>query len=131
LSARETPTALLFKPEHGTVGWAGADYGVFGKAVLRAIDYQTGKSAGTMTWEAEGAAAGVLTTDSGVIFTGDSVRSVMALRTSDGATLWHSANRIRGKRSNNLRAGWPAIRNRRQRRNIVRLGLARKIKRPG
>ena len=29
--------------------------------------------------------------DSGLLFTGDSVRNVMALRTSDGATLWHSA----------------------------------------
>jgi alcohol dehydrogenase (cytochrome c) len=32
----------------------------------------------------------VLTTATGVTFTGDSAASAMALRTSDGATLWHS-----------------------------------------
>ena len=31
------------KPADGSFGWAGADYGVWGKAVLDAIDYQTGK----------------------------------------------------------------------------------------
>ncbi len=36
--------AIYFaKPADGTFGWAGADYGVWGKAVLEAIDYQTGK----------------------------------------------------------------------------------------
>ena len=34
--------------------------------------------------------AGVLTTDSGVMFTGDSLGNVLALRTSDGKTLWHA-----------------------------------------
>ena len=38
-----------------------------------------------------GGAAGVLTTASGVTFTGDSARSALALRSADGATLWHSA----------------------------------------
>ena len=32
----------------------------------------------------------MLTTTTGVTFTGDSASSLMALRTSDGATLWHS-----------------------------------------
>jgi alcohol dehydrogenase (cytochrome c) len=91
VSSRDAYGIYFSKPEHGTVGWAGADYGVFGKAVLRAIDYQTGKIRWNHDLGGEGAAAGVLTTDSGVTFTGDSVRSVMALRTSDGATLWHSA----------------------------------------
>jgi alcohol dehydrogenase (cytochrome c) len=58
---------------------------------LRAIDYQSGKIRWNHDLEGEGASAGVLTTDSGLLFTGDSVRSVLALRTSDGATLWHSA----------------------------------------
>jgi alcohol dehydrogenase (cytochrome c) len=91
VSSRDAYGIYFSKPEHGTVGWAGADYGVFGKAVLRAIDYQTGQIRWNHDLGGEGAAAGVLTTDSGLIFTGDSVRSVMALRTSDGATLWHSA----------------------------------------
>jgi alcohol dehydrogenase (cytochrome c) len=58
--------------------------------VLRAIEYQTG----TIRWNhelGEGAsAAGVLTTASGVTFTGDVAGNALALRTSDGTTLWHS-----------------------------------------
>ena len=54
------------KPADGTFGWAGADYGVWGKGVLEAIDYQTGK----IRWRHElgpgYAGAGVLTTDSGL-----------------------------------------------------------------
>ncbi len=61
-----------------------------GKGVLDAIDYQTGK----IRWSHElgpgGSGAGVLTTDSGLIFTGDSGGNVLALRTSDGKTLWHA-----------------------------------------
>jgi alcohol dehydrogenase (cytochrome c) len=91
VSSRDAYGIYFSKAEHGTVGWAGADYGVFGKAVLRAIDYHTGKIRWNHDLEGEGASSGVLTTDSGLLFTGDSVRSVMALRTSDGATLWHSA----------------------------------------
>jgi alcohol dehydrogenase (cytochrome c) len=91
VSSRDAYGIYFSKAEHGTVGWAGADYGVFGKAALRAIDYQTGKIRWNHDLGNGWAAAGVLTTDSGLTFTGDSVRSVMALRTSDGATLWHSA----------------------------------------
>jgi alcohol dehydrogenase (cytochrome c) len=79
----------FFKKEHGEYGWAGADYGVHGKGFLRAIEYQTGK----IRWQHEiggGSGAGVLTTDSGVTFAGDSSGNVLGLRTSDGATLWHS-----------------------------------------
>jgi alcohol dehydrogenase (cytochrome c) len=90
VSAQDAYGIYFFKPEHGAYGWAGADYGVFGKGVLRAIDYQTGK----IRWNhdlGDGASgAGVLTTDSGLTFTGDSSGNVLALRTADGATLWHS-----------------------------------------
>ena len=37
------------------------------------------------------AAPAILTTDSGLTFTGDAANSALALRTSDGETLWHSA----------------------------------------
>jgi alcohol dehydrogenase (cytochrome c) len=79
----------FFKTEHGGYGWAGADYNLTGKSFLRAIDYRTGKIA----WEhpiGEGSGtAGVLTTAAGLTISGDNRTSVMALRTSDGATLWH------------------------------------------
>jgi alcohol dehydrogenase (cytochrome c) len=90
VNAQDGYGIYFFKKEHGEYGWAGADYNVWGRAVLRAIDYQTGQ----IRWNhvlGEGASgAGVLTTDAGLLFTGDSAGNVLALRTSDGATMWHS-----------------------------------------
>ena len=78
------------KPADGDYGWAGADYDLWGKGVIEAIDYQTGK----IRWSHEvgdgGSGAGVLTTDSGLTFTGDATGNVLALSTSDGKTLWHA-----------------------------------------
>jgi alcohol dehydrogenase (cytochrome c) len=58
--------------------------------VLRALDFRTGQ----LKWEHDlhggAGTAGVLTTTTGVTFTGDSANSAMALRTSDGTTLWHA-----------------------------------------
>jgi alcohol dehydrogenase (cytochrome c) len=89
VSAQDGYGIYFFKPEHGTYGWAGADYGVAGRAFLRAIDYKTGR----IVWNhpiGDGAGtAGVLTTESGVTFSGDVSGNVIAFRTSDGATLWH------------------------------------------
>ena len=90
VSAQDAYGIYFFKPEHGDYGWAGADYGVWSKGALRAIDYQTGK----VRWEHDLSggepSAGVLTTASGITFSGDSATNVLALRTSDGSTLWHS-----------------------------------------
>ena len=90
VSAQDAYGIYFFKPEHGEYGWAGADYNLWGKGVLRAIDYQTGK----IRWSHElgdgPSGAGVLTTASGLTFTGDSMGNALALRTSDGTTLWHS-----------------------------------------
>ena len=78
------------KPGDGVYGWAGADYGLWGKGVVEAIDYQTGK----IRWSHEvghgGSGAGVLTTDAGVTFTGDAYGNVLAFNTSNGKTLWHA-----------------------------------------
>jgi alcohol dehydrogenase (cytochrome c) len=90
VSAHPSYGIYFNKPADGAFGWAGADYGVWGKGVLEAIDYQTGKIKWTHDLGPNGAGAGVLTTDSGLTFTGDSQGSIMALRTSDGATLWHA-----------------------------------------
>jgi alcohol dehydrogenase (cytochrome c) len=90
VSAQDGYGIYFFKPEHGAYGWAGADYGVGGKGFIRAIEYQTGKVRWNHPIGGEGS-AGILTTDSGLTFTGDAANSAMALRTSDGNTLWHSA----------------------------------------
>jgi alcohol dehydrogenase (cytochrome c) len=90
VSAQDGYGIYFFKPEHGAFGWAGADYTLFGKSAIRAIDYRTG----AVRWNHEigdgAGTAGVLTTESGLTFTGDIAGNVLALRTSDGATLWHS-----------------------------------------
>ncbi|MGB6944490.1 MAG: acido-empty-quinoprotein group A, partial [Bryobacteraceae bacterium] len=91
VSAQDGYGIYFFKPEHGAYGWAGADYGVAGRAFLRAIDYHTGK----IVWNhpiGDGAGtAGVLTTATGLTFSGDVSGNAMALRSSDGATLWHQS----------------------------------------
>jgi alcohol dehydrogenase (cytochrome c) len=59
--------------------------------VIEAIDYQTGK----LRWShdlGEESGAGVLTTDSGLTFTGDSHGNFMVLDSSDGKTLWHAGS---------------------------------------
>lgn len=78
------------KPEDGTFGWSGADYTVWSKSVLEAIDYQTGKIKWTHELGPGGSGAGVLTTDSGLTFSGDAEGNVLALSTKDGKTLWHA-----------------------------------------
>jgi alcohol dehydrogenase (cytochrome c) len=63
---------------------------VWGKGVLEAIDYQTGKIKWSHPLGPRGSGAGVLTTDSGVCFTGDANGNFMALETATGETLWHA-----------------------------------------
>jgi len=78
------------KPADGTYGWAGADYDIWGKGVIEAIDYQTGKLRWTHEVGPGGSGAGVLTTDAGLTITGDAEGNVLILRTVDGGTLWHA-----------------------------------------
>ncbi len=88
VNAHPSWSIYFSKPADGTFGWAGADYSVWSKSVLEAIDYQTGK----VRWQHElgpGSGAGVLTTASGVTFTGDGLGNFLALDTRDGKTLWH------------------------------------------
>jgi len=90
VSAQDGYGIYFYKPEHGDYGWAGADHSVYGRAFLRAIDYRTGAFRWTHDLGDGGAPAGVLTTASGVTFSGDSSGNLLALRTTDGSTLWHS-----------------------------------------
>jgi alcohol dehydrogenase (cytochrome c) len=91
VSAYDGYGIYFFKPEHGDYGWAGADYNVAGRGFLRAIDYKTGKIVWSHPIGDGPGTAGVLTTSTGLTFTGDVPGNFMALRTSDGTTLWHSA----------------------------------------
>jgi len=89
VSAHPSWSIYFAKPADGAYGWAGADYGVWSKGVIEAIDYRTGK----IRWThdvGKDIFAGVLTTDSGLTFTGDIAGNVLALDTSDGKTLWHA-----------------------------------------
>ncbi len=90
VDAKPSYSLYFTKPADGTYGWAGADYGLWGKAVLEAIDYKTGKIRWTHDLGHGGAAAGVLSTDSGIAFTGDARANALAVDTSTGKTLWHA-----------------------------------------
>jgi alcohol dehydrogenase (cytochrome c) len=94
VSAHPSYSVYFSKSADGSYGWAGADYGVWSKGVLDAIDYRTGK----IRWShdlGDDAHAGVLTTDSGLTFTADSIGNVLALDTSNGKTLWHAGTGAR------------------------------------
>lgn len=78
------------KSADGAYGWAGADYGLWGKGVIEAIDYQTGKIRWSHDVGRGGSGAGVLTTDSGLTVTGDGTGNMLVLDTATGKTLWHA-----------------------------------------
>jgi alcohol dehydrogenase (cytochrome c) len=90
VDAHPSYSIYFAKPADGFYGWAGADYGLWGKGVIEAIDYQSGKIRWSHDVGSGGSGAGVLTTDSGLTFTGDSTGNILALDTKDGKTLWHS-----------------------------------------
>jgi alcohol dehydrogenase (cytochrome c) len=90
VSAADAYGVYFFKPEHGDYGWAGADHTVYSRAELRAIDYQTGEIRWRHDLYGGSGSAGILTTATGLTFTGDAAKNALALRTRDGQTLWHA-----------------------------------------
>jgi alcohol dehydrogenase (cytochrome c) len=92
VSSHPSYSLYFTKSADGTYGWAGADYDLWSKGVLEAIDYQTGKIKWTHELGPGTPTAGVLTTASGLTFTGDVRGNVLALETSTGKTLWHAGS---------------------------------------
>jgi alcohol dehydrogenase (cytochrome c) len=89
------PSYSLFyfsKPAAGPQAWTGDNYDIWGKSVIEAIDYHTGKIRWSHEIGSGAAGAGVLTTDSGLTFTGDASGNFLALNTSKGKTLWHAGS---------------------------------------
>ena len=95
VAAHPSYSLYFAKPADGTYGWAGADYGLWGEGLLEAIDYRTGKMRWTHLLGEGTPGAGVLTTASGLTFTGDTKGNVLALDTRNGKTLWHAGSGAR------------------------------------
>ena len=92
VDARASYGIYFTKPADGAYGWAGSDEGVWGKSVIEAIDYQTGRIRWRHSGGPRGDSSGVLTTASGLTFTGDGEGNFLALDTSTGATMWHAGS---------------------------------------
>jgi alcohol dehydrogenase (cytochrome c) len=92
VSAHPSYSIYFAKPADGVYGWAGADYGLWGKGVIEAIDYQTGKIRWTHDLGRGSPGSGVMTTVTGLTFTGDTEGNFLALDTSTGKTLWHAGS---------------------------------------
>lgn len=92
VSAHPSYSIYFAKPADGAYGWAGADYGLWGKGVIEAIDYQTGKIRWTHDLGRGSPGAGVMTTATGLTFSGDVHGNFLALDTSTGKTLWHAGS---------------------------------------
>ncbi len=89
-----SPSYSLYfsKPADGVYGWAGADYSLWSKSEIDAIDYQTGKIKWSHDLGERRSGAGILTTDGGLVFTGDGYGNFLALDNVTGKTLWHAGS---------------------------------------
>jgi len=90
VDAHPSYSLYFAKPADGAYGRAGADYGLWGKGVIEAIDYQSGKIRWSHEVGESGSGAGVMTTASGLTITGDGRGNILALETASGNTLWHA-----------------------------------------
>ena len=126
VDAHPSYSIYFAKPADGTYGWAGADYGLWGQGVIEAIDYQTGK----LRWSHDvghgGSGAGVLTTDSGLTFTGDAGGQRARSRLEErGNPLARWSRSGHGKFAYYLRTRRPPVCAHQQRRSPLCLGASR------
>ncbi len=107
VDAHPSYSLYFAKPEDGDYGWAGADYGVWGKGVIEAIDYQTGKIRWSHDVGEDGSGAGVLTTASGLTFTGDAYGNVLGTQHCRWKSIVARRHRCpHGKLAHYLRTRW-------------------------
>ena len=70
-------------------GWAGRDFFLSSKSMMKAIDYRTGKIQWVRDDPGRGGASGILSTGGHLLFTQDGSQNLIALDASTGKTLWH------------------------------------------
>jgi len=90
VNSRETMGVFyLTMPSKTAEGWAGRDFFLDSKSMLKAIDYHTGKVRWTADTLGRGGQFGILTTAGHLLFTADSSGTLVALDAATGKTLWH------------------------------------------
>ena len=90
VNSRETMGVFyLTMPGKSAEGWAGRDFFLGSKSMLKAIDVQTGKIRWRADTEGRGGQSGILTTGGHLVFTADMSQNLVALDASTGKVLWH------------------------------------------
>ena len=90
VNSRETMGIFyLTMPGKSAEGWAGRDFFLGSKSMLKAIDVQTGKTRWTADTEGRGGQSGILSTAGHLVFTADMSGNLVALESSTGKVLWH------------------------------------------
>jgi len=79
----------LTMPGKSAEGWAGRDFFLASKSMLKAIDVETGKVRWTADTEGRGGQSGILSTAGHLVFTADMSGNLVALDASTGNVLWH------------------------------------------
>ena len=88
VSARKIFSIFYLTAEGKAEGFAGRDDFLNYPGVIEAIDYKTGE----IKWKHDLGASGpgLLTTEGGLLFTGDSSGHFIAIDSTTGKTLWHA-----------------------------------------
>ena len=91
VNSRETMGVFyLTMPGKSAEGWAGRDFFLGSKSMLKAIDVQTGKVRWTADTEGRGGQSGILSTAGHLVFTADMSQNLVALDAVTGEVLWHT-----------------------------------------
>jgi len=80
----------LTMPGKRAEGWAGRDFFIHSKGMLKALDVQTGKTRWQYNYFTGGGFTGVLSTAGHLVFTQDGAMNLIALDASTGKALWHA-----------------------------------------